>query len=117
MNKKKPGSCVVKQKPRVEIVVDDDILEEVYEYGRLLTPGKKWAQIDNRMTMEWQICGGYRHFLKDKKIPTCLKRKTLDTVIGLLSAMTKHREKRIAASQRSMPIVPVNITKKDNIRN
>ncbi len=48
-------------------------------------------------------------FLKDKKIPTCLKRKIMDDVI--IPAMTygaetwtlmKHQERKLAVAQRSM---------------
>ena len=63
-------------------------------------------------------------FLRDKKIPTCLKRKIMDTVI--LPAMTygaetwtltKHLERKLAVAQRSMERSLLNITRRDKIRN
>ena len=66
----------------------------------------------------------YSHFLRDKKIPTCLKRKIMNTVI--LPAMTygaetwtltKHPERKLAVAQRSMERSLLNITRRDKIRN
>ena len=62
--------------------------------------------------------------MKDRKIPICLKRKIMDTVI--LPAMTygaetwtlkKHQERKLAVAQRNMERSLLSITKRDMIRN
>ena len=42
----------------------------------LLTPENEIrAEMDKTITIGWQLLRQYRHFLKDKNIPICLKRK------------------------------------------
>ena len=76
-------SC--KKKPRLGISIDNKILEEVNEYqylGRLITTGNDMhADIDGRITAGWQRFGQYKEFLKDREMPTCPKRKIMNTVI------------------------------------
>ena len=68
--------------------------------------------------------GNIAIFLTDRKIPICLKRKIMDTVI--LSAVThgaetwalkKDQGKKIAVAQRSMERLLFKITRRDKIRN
>ena len=93
MNKKKTKiMCneIAKRRQRKGILIDGEQLEEVEEYrylGRLLTPGNEMAkEIDERITSAWKRCGQYSTFLRDQRMPICLKRKIMDTVI--LPAMT-----------------------------
>ena len=65
----------------------------------------------------------YSHFSKDRKIPICLKRTTMDTVIlpamaygAETWALTKHQEKKLAVAQQRMERSLLNITKRDKIR-
>ena len=84
----------------------------------------RWFQTLNlSFTSGWRRFGKYSHFWKDRKIPICLKRKIMDTVI--LPAMTycaetwtltKHQEK-LAVAQRRMERLLLNITKRDKIWN
>ena len=64
--------------------------EEVNQYkylGRLLTPGNEMdKEIDQRITSGWKRFGQYSTFLKDKRMPICLKKKIMD--IFILPAMT-----------------------------
>ena len=60
--------------------------------------------------------------MNDRKIPICLKRKIMDTVIlqamtygAETWALTKHQEK-LAVAQQSMERLLLNIMKKDKIR-
>ena len=61
--------------------------------------------------------------MKDRKIPVCLKRTIMDTVI--FQAMTygaetwalRKHQKKLAVAQRSMERLMLNITKRDKIRN
>ena len=62
--------------------------------------------------------------MKDRKIPICLKRTIVDTVIlpamtygAETRALTTHQEKKLAVAQRSMERLLVNIRKRDKIRN
>ena len=93
LNKKKTKiMCneVARRRPRTGVKIDAEQLEEVTEYkylGRLITSGNELnKEIGERITSGWRRFGDYSHFLRDKKIPTCLKRKIMDTVI--LPAMT-----------------------------
>ena len=53
----------------------------------MVTSGNEISkEIGQRITSGWRRFGKYSHFLKDRKIPICLKRKIMDTVI--LPAMT-----------------------------
>ena len=97
-----------------------------YKYlGRLVTSGNETSkEIAQRITSGWRGFGEYRHFWKDRKIPICLKRKITDTVIlpamtygAETWALTKHQEKKLAVTQRSMERLLLNITKRDLIRN
>ena len=114
LNKKKTKiMCneVARRRPRTGVKIDAEQLEEVTEYkylGRLITSGNELSkEIGERVTSGWRRFGDYSHFLRDKKIPTCLKRKIMDTVI--LPAMTygaetwtltKHLERKLAVAQR-----------------
>ena len=131
LNKKKTKiMCneVARRRPRTGVKIDAEQLEEVTEYkylGRLITSGNELSkEIGERVTSGWRRFGDYSHFLRDKKIPTCLKRKIMDTVI--LPAMTygaetwtltKHLERKLAVAQRSMQRSLLNITRRDKIRN
>ena len=131
LNKKKTKiMCneVARRRPRTGVKIDAEQLEEVTEYkylGRLITSGNELSkEIGERITSGWRRFGDYSHFLRDKKIPTCLKRKIMDTVI--LPAMTygaetwtltKHLERKLAVAQRSMERSLLNITRRDKIRN
>ena len=133
MNKKKTKiMCneVAKRQHRRGISIDGEQLEEVNKYkysylGRLLTPENEIAkEIDQRITAGWRRFGQYSTFLKDQKIPMCLKRKIMNIVI--LPTMTygaetwllmKHQKEKLAVAQRSMERSMLNITWKDKIRN
>ena len=131
LNKKKTKiMCneVARRRPRTGVKIDAEQLEEVTEYkylGRLITSGNELSkEIGERITSGWRRFGDYSHFLRDKKIPTCLKRKIMDTVI--LPAMTygaetwtltKHLERKLAVAQRSMERSLLNITRREKIRN
>ena len=82
------------------------------------------AEVDRRMATGWQRFGQHSNFVNDSKIPICLKRKIMNTVI--LPALTygaetctptKHQEKKLAVAQRSMERSLLNITRRDRIRN
>ena len=82
MNKKKLKSIfnrVAKQQHRRGILIDGEQLEEVNRYkylGRLLTPENEMAKdIDQTITAGWRRFGQYNTFLKDQKMPICLKRE------------------------------------------
>ena len=76
---------VAKSQHRQGISIDGEQLEEVNEYkylGRLLTPEDEIAkEIYQRITAGWRRFGQYSTFLKDQKIPMCLKRKIMNIVI------------------------------------
>jgi len=63
-----------------------------YKYlGRLLTPGNEMAkEINQRVTSGWRRFVQYSTFLKEKKIPMCLKEKIMIAVI--IPAMTYRAE-------------------------
>eukprot|EP00795_Rhopilema_esculentum_P007734 gene7734-biopygen8973 len=117
-----------RKRRRKGIIVDGEQLEEVDEYkylGRLLTPGNEMAkEIDERVTSAWKRFGQYSTFLRDQRMPMCLKRKVMNTVI--LPSMTygaetwsltnRHREK-LAVTQRSMERSMLGVTRRDKIRN
>uniref|UniRef100_A0A3B3I440 ribonuclease H n=1 Tax=Oryzias latipes TaxID=8090 RepID=A0A3B3I440_ORYLA len=93
MNKKKTKPMwneIARKRRRKGIIVDGEQLEEVDEYkylGRLLTPGNEMAkEIDERVTSAWKRFGQYSTFLRDQKMPMCLKMKIMNTVI--LPSMT-----------------------------
>lgn len=131
INKKKTKvMCneVARRKKRNAVFVDGEQLEEVEEYkylGRLLTPGNEMAsEIDDRITAGWKRFGQYSTFLKDQKMPICLKKKIMDSVI--LPAMTygaetwsltKRQKEKLAVTQRSMERAMLGVTRKDKIRN
>ena len=130
MNKKKTKiMCneVAKGQQRRGISVDGEQLEEVEEYkylGRLLTPGNEIAkEIEQRITSGWRRFGQYSTFMKDLKMPICLKRKIMDMVIlpamtygAETWAITKRQSEKLAVAQRSMERAMLNITLKDKIR-
>ena len=97
-----------------------------YNYlGRLVTSGNDISkEIAQRITSGWRRFGEYSHFLKDRKIPICLKRTIMDTVIlpamacgAETWALTRHQEKKLAVTQRSMERLLLNIRKRNKIRN
>ena len=131
LNKKKTKiMCneVARSRLRTGVMIDGEQLEEMIEYiylGRLVTSGKAISkEIAQRLTSWCRRFGEYSHLLKDRKIPICLKRTIMDTVIlpamiyGTETwALTKHQEKKLAVAQRSMERLLLNITKRDKIRN
>ena len=60
-------------------------LEKLDEYkylGRVRTPGNEvTGEIDERITAAWKRFRQFSTFLRDQKMPICLKRKINDTVI------------------------------------
>ena len=76
---------VARSRLRTGVMRDGEQLEEVTEYkylGKMITSGteisKEKAQ---KITSGWRRFGKYSHFLKDRKISICLKRKIMDRVI------------------------------------
>jgi hypothetical protein len=66
----------------------------------------------------------YSNFLKDPRMPICLKRKVMNSVIlpamtygSEVWALTKHQREKLSVAQRSMERSMLNITRKDKIRN
>ena len=131
LNKKKTKiRCneVARSKLRTGVMIDGEQVEEVIEYkylGRLVISGYEISkEIGQRITLGWRRFWYYSHFFKDRKIPICLKRKIMDTVIlpamtygADTWALTKHREKKLAVAQQSMERLLLNSTKRDKIRN
>jgi hypothetical protein len=131
MNKKKTKimcNVVAQREPRKGITIDGERLEEVDEYkylGRMLTPRNEMStEINQRITAGWRRFGQYSHFLKNRNIPNCLKKKIMDTVIlpsltygAETWALTKQQSRKLAAAQRSMERSTLNITLRDKIRN
>ena len=81
-------------------------------------------EIDQRITSGWRRFGEYSHFLRNSKIPICLKRKIMDTAILPVMTygaetwtLTKLQERKMAVAQRSMERSLPNITKRDKMRN
>ena len=76
---------VARSRLRTGVMIDGEQLEEVTEYKylrKLVTSGNKISkEIGGRITSGWRRFGEYGHFLKDRKIPICLKRKIMDTDI------------------------------------
>ena len=76
---------VARRRPRRGVIIGAEQLEEMAEYmylERLITSSNRMnKEIDQRITSGWIRFGEYSHFLKDSKIPICLKRKIMDTVI------------------------------------
>ena len=68
------------------MMIGNEQLQAVTEYkylGRLVTSGNEInKEISQRITSGWNFAE-YSHFLKDRKIPVCRKRKIMDTVISL----------------------------------
>ena len=91
----------------------------------MLTPRNEMSvEMTQRITTGWRRFGQYSHFLKEKNLPTCLKRKIMNTVIlpsltygAETWALTKHQTGKLAAAQRSMERSILNISLKDKIRN
>ena len=131
LNKKKTKiMCneVARSGLRTGVMIDGEQLEEVTEYkylGRLVTSGNDISkEIAQRITSEWRRFGEYSYFLEDRKIPICLKRTIMDTVIlpsmtygAETWAQTKHQEKKLAVAQPSMENLLLKITKRDKILN
>ena len=74
----------------MEFLIDREQLEVVDEYkylGRVLKPGNEMArEVDERITLAWKRFGQFSTFLRDQRVPMCLKKKIMDTII--LSSMT-----------------------------
>jgi hypothetical protein len=131
MNKKKTKiMCneIARKGRRTGIMVDGEQLEEVNEYkylGRLLTPGNEMAkEIDERITSAWKRFGQYSTFLRDQRMPMCLKRKIMNTVIlpsmtygAETWSLTKRHRHKLAVTQRSMERSMLGVTRRDKIRN
>ena len=131
MNKKKTKiMCneVARRRQRYGISIDGEHLEEVDQYkylGRLLTPGNEMAkEIDQRIKSGWRRFGQYINFLKDKRMPMCLKRRIMDTVIvpamtygAKTCSLTNNQKQKLAVAQRSMERAMFSITRRDKIRN
>ena len=85
MNKKKTKimrNGVSRRRTRLGITVDGENLEEYKYLERMLTPRNEMStEINQRIAAGWRRFGQYSHFLKDKHIPNCLKKKIMDTVI------------------------------------
>ena len=120
---------VKRSRQGTEVMIEGEQIEKVNECkysGRLVTSGNDISKkkIAQTVTSGWRRFGKHSHFLKDRKIPICLKRKIMDAVI--LPAMTygaetlvltKHQEKELAVAQRSMERLLLNITERDQIWN
>ena len=131
MNKKKTKiMCneIARKRSRKGIIVDGEQLEEVNEYknlGRLLAPGNEMAkEIDERVTSAWKRFGQYSTFLRDQRIPMCLKRKIMNTVIlpkmkygAETWSLTNHQREKLAVTQRSVERSMLGVTRRDKIRN
>ena len=81
-------------------------------------------EIDERITAGWKCFGQYSAFLKDQKIPMCLKKKIMNTVIipsmtygAETWSLTKHLKNKLTVAQRTMERAMLGITIKDKIRN
>eukprot|EP00914_Ancora_sagittata_P021713 GHVO01043076.1.p1 GENE.GHVO01043076.1~~GHVO01043076.1.p1 ORF type:complete len:186 (+),score=14.28 GHVO01043076.1:383-940(+) len=91
----------------------------------MLTPRNEMSvEINQRVASDWRRFGQYSQFLKERNLPTCLKRKIMNTVIlpsltygAETWALTKHQTRKLAAAQRSMERSLLNISLKDKIRN
>ena len=130
LNKKKTKILfneVARSRLRTGLMIDGEQLKEVSEYKysrRLVTYDNEISkEIAQRITSGWKRFGDYSQFLKDRKIPICLKRKIMDTVIlpamtygAEIWTLTNHQEK-LAVAQCSMERSLLNITKRDRIRN
>ena len=81
-------------------------------------------EIDERIKAGWKRFGQYSSFLKDQKIPVCLKKKIMDTVVlpsmpygAETWSLTKHLKNKLAVAQRTMERAMLGITIKDKFRN
>ena len=56
-----------------------------YKYlGRVLTPGNEMArQIDESITLAWKRFGQFSTFFRDQRIPMCMKKKIMDSLLSL----------------------------------
>ena len=96
-------SEMARSRLRTGVMIDREQLEEVTEYkylGRLVTSGNEInKEVNQSTTSGWRGFGESSHFLKDRKIPICLKRNIMDTVISSYRyiygaetwALTKHQ--------------------------
>ena len=116
---------VARSRLRTGLIIDGEQLEEVTEYkylGRLVTSKNEISkELAQRITSGWRRLGKYNHFLKDRKIPICPKRRIMDTVIlpditygAETWALTLHQEKKLAVAQQSMEILFLNNTKRQD---
>ena len=128
LNKKKTKTMcneVARSRLRTGLVIDGEQLEEVTEFkylGGLVQSGNDISkEIAQRITSGWRRFAEYSNCLKYRKIPICLKRTIVDTVIlppmtyePEIWTLTKHQEKNLAVARRSMRLL-LNITKRDKI--
>ena len=131
LNKKKTKiMCydVARKRLRTGVMIDGEQLEEVTAYKyirRLVTSGNELSkETGQRMTSGWRRFWEYNHFWRDRKIPICLNRKILDTVIlpaitygAETWTLTKLQERKLAVAQRSMERLLFSITNRDKILN
>ena len=127
MNRKKTKiMCneIARKRRRKGIIVDGEQLEEVDEYkylGRLLTPGNEMAkEKDERVTSAWKRFGQYSTFLRDQRMPMCLKRKIMNTIIlpsmtygAETWSLTNRQREKLAVTQRSMERSMLGVTRRD----
>ena len=70
-------------------------------------------EINERITAGWKRFGQYSSFSKDRKMPLCLKKKIMDTVIlpsmtygAETWSVTKHLKNKLAVAQRNAGCSP-----------
>eukprot|EP00795_Rhopilema_esculentum_P008867 gene8867-16484_t len=81
-------------------------------------------EIDERVTPAWKRFGQYSTFLRDQRMPMCLKRKIMNTVIlpsmtygAETWSLTNRQREKLAVTQRSMERSMLGVTRRDKIRN
>eukprot|EP00795_Rhopilema_esculentum_P006542 gene6542-12026_t len=81
-------------------------------------------EIDERVTSAWKRFGQYSTFLRDQRMPMCLKRKIMNTVIlpsmtygAETWSLTNRQREKLAVTQRSMERSMLGVTRRDKIRN
>eukprot|EP00795_Rhopilema_esculentum_P008369 gene8369-14343_t len=81
-------------------------------------------EIDERVTSAWKRFGLFSTFLRDQRMPICLKRKIMNTVIlpsmtygAETSSFTNRQREKLAVTQRSMERSMLGVTRRDKIRN
>eukprot|EP00795_Rhopilema_esculentum_P016676 gene16676-8118_t len=81
-------------------------------------------EIDERVTSAWKRFGQYSTFLRDQRMPMCLKRKIMNTVIlpsmtygAQTWSLTNRQRGKLAVTQKSMERSMLGVTRRDKIRN